>query len=161
MLQPDFGTEINRKYMAFVEFRNIQYALSVHQKTLGSPQRQGQSHIEAYSWPFGLQKKQDLDEEDSETDFKAIDFDEVNFGDSSSNESDFDGVGLDQIFLDGFYNIENNNESESAPRVEMDLDADFGLMGEIDFATASLLTKAIEALERKALKSMTLERKVL
>ncbi|KAG0004533.1 hypothetical protein BGZ80_005602 [Entomortierella chlamydospora] len=75
----------------------------------------------------------DLNEEDFG--FKAIDFDEVDFDDSSNNESDFDGLDLGQVDLDSFYNVESNSESESVPGVETDLDADFGLMDEIDFAT--------------------------
>ena len=82
----------------------------------------------------------DLNEDDFY--FKAIDFDEVDFDDSSNNESDFDGLDLD-----GSCNVESKRGGESVPRIETDLDADFGLMDEIDFVTASL---AIEALERES-----------
>ncbi|KAF9164170.1 hypothetical protein BGX21_007636, partial [Mortierella sp. AD011] len=63
---------------------------------------------------------EDLNEE--EFDFKANDFDEVDFDDSSNNENDIDGLDLDQIDLDGSYNVESNSEGESVPRVETDLD---------------------------------------
>ena len=53
-----------------------------------------------------------------------------------------------QVDLDNFYDVKGNNMSESVPRVETGLDADFLLMGEIDFTTASLLTNAFEALEQ-------------
>jgi uncharacterized protein YjbI with pentapeptide repeats len=100
----------------------------------------------------------DLNEDDF--DFKAIDFDKVDFDDSSNDESDFEGLDLDQIDLDGFYNVESNSESESVPRVETDLDADFGLMDEIDFATASLLTNAFEALERGGIEERDLRAQI-